>query len=468
MWRELIKYGLSSYRIWYSSRVGSAPPERDPELPHPMAQRVGVDPKPLGRAVGPIDLAAALIEHAADVLGHGTVQRGPGHRPALLGHEPVERERPLGSQQELALHGVSQLGHVARPGPGGQSLESPRGEPALPRAPALEEVSHQGRDVSGTLPERRHPQREGCDVLGQLRRHPRLLDGGHDRTNVYGQRSSGPGALHPAVLQEPHDPLLEPIGQRADTVEKQGAAVGPLDAAPLIPAAEELALQVGPRDLLTAHLEHRAPLPSGQPVQDPRRHALAAPRLALQADRAVLSRELPELLHQPAQAAVRSDEQVPGKRRQLVAQEPVVVGEPGALLEDRVVLQGVGQRQREGRLQALEQARVPVGKRLGAKEADQRKPMVEPQEQAQPTTPPMPQGVLEVVVHRALQAAGGHLWLQRDEAGPPPGRERREALHPAALVDGGLDLDPQRPQPGIVKGHGDLSIDVMSRSRDNI
>jgi hypothetical protein len=222
------------------------------------------------------------------------VERVLEGRGEVVGSDPAAR---TGDGQPLER--IVQLPDVPLPGRGAQTGHGRIGQHRRRKretpGDAGEAVVHQPRHVLATLAQGRQaqaghrdavveigPEAAGADrsaeVAARRRHHPRRAV----------ERFPAPQALEAAILEDPQQAGLQGRLELADLVEEQRAVSSALDpalaagrrareGAALVP--EELALEErgGQRGAVGVHEGAAA---TGEPMQQPRRHALAGARLA--------------------------------------------------------------------------------------------------------------------------------------------------------------------------------------------
>ena len=202
-------------------------------------------------------------------------------------------------EQDHALDQVLELADVARPGVTLEGGEGGGGQAqhglAEPFVAALHEVGDQERQVLDALAQRGQVDRDDVEPVVEVLPEVALLDqlleaavGRGDQAYVYPQGLHAADALEFRLLNGPQQLDLDLLGDLADLVEEQGAAVGELEAAG--PArhgagegaalvAKQLAFDQAGRDGRAVDLDEGLVVPRRAEVQRPGDQLLAGAAL---------------------------------------------------------------------------------------------------------------------------------------------------------------------------------------------
>ncbi len=195
----------------------------------------------------PPDCSRALTDGFGLVLGIEGGRQGVGLEIfEEVGGQIFGRDDVLAAAHKGVLQQVFQLAHVAGPGVVEKHLLDFRGnaldlsvEFAVEIAP---EVLHQQGDVVPALLQRRHVDLDHfqtvVEIFAELSAGNPFLQitvgGGHQtHIDLDGRRLTDPLKFH--VLDHPQQPQLHALGNFADLVQEDGAAVGPLESVRFYP-----------------------------------------------------------------------------------------------------------------------------------------------------------------------------------------------------------------------------------------
>jgi len=218
----------------------------DAQLAHPVAQCAGFQTQDGGGTTASLDLPAALVKDADDVIAlHGIQAVVGGMWQIHLGQREENVVPDLDDrharQDGGTLDDVAQFADIARPVVALQRGHRGFGNAAQrltqPACGLCHEIPGQQRNILAPRTQRRYRDRKHVDPVIQviperaLRHHAgEITVGRGDDTDIDGQGTAATDPLEGLLLQDTQQLGLRLRGQFADLVEENGAAVREFEA----------------------------------------------------------------------------------------------------------------------------------------------------------------------------------------------------------------------------------------------